>query len=246
MNRSAPAAADAAVPHLSTHEFRDSHILAEAMAERVATRLRAGIAVHDRASLAVSGGRTPVRFFDQLSRHPLDWAKVSVTLVDERWVDQHSERSNAALVKKHLLRHHAASANFVPLYVPTATPEEGLAAAIAQVGGLPPPFDAVILGMGDDGHTASFFPGGDHLAEALDLAGTQILLPMRAAGAGEPRITFSLPALLGTRELILHIEGQSKRQVLDQARRGVDQGAQYPVGAVLRQTRVPVSVFWCP
>lgn len=232
--------------NIATHSFTDCHALAAALAERVAQCLREGIAQRGSALLAVSGGSTPKHFFEQLSHVALDWSRVSVTLVDERWVDEGSDRSNAALVKAALLRNQAAAATFVPLYNGAETPEQGIAAQPSAIDALPLPFDAVILGMGGDGHTASFFPGGDRLADALDLEGKARLLPMRAEGAGEPRITFSLPALLQTRALFLHIEGDAKRRVLADARLGLGEGSHYPIRAVLEQSRVPVTVYWCP
>jgi 6-phosphogluconolactonase len=232
--------------NVATHSFTDCHALATALAERVAQCLREGIAQRGGSLLAVSGGSTPKHFFEQLSHAVLDWSRVSVTLVDERWVGEHSDRSNAALVKSMLLRDQAAAATFVPLYNGAQTPEQGIALRPSAIDALPLPFDAVVLGMGGDGHTASFFPGGDHLAEALDLDGSARLLPMRAAGAGEPRITFSLPALLQTRALFLHIEGDAKRRVLADARLGLGEGNHYPIRAVLEQSQVPVTVYWCP
>jgi 6-phosphogluconolactonase len=100
--------------------------------------------------------------------------------------------------------------------------------------------------MGDDGHTASFFPGGDHLAEALDLNGGARVLPMRAPAAGEPRITLSLPTLLDTRALFLLVTGEKKRDMLADVRLGLGASQDYPVHAVLTQQRVPVAVYWCP
>ncbi|QNK03344.1 6-phosphogluconolactonase [Dyella telluris] len=232
--------------NVTTHDFPDGHALAAALAEQIADRLRAGIAERGHALLAVSGGSTPKRFFEQLSRQSLDWAKVQVTLVDERWVPESNERSNAAMVKAMLLQHDATAAQFVPLYSDAPTPEAGLVTVRARLASLALPFDAVILGMGNDGHTASFFPGGDRLPEALDLNNAARVLPMRAPGAGEPRITFTLSALLDTRALFLHIEGEAKRQLLADAQQGAGEAVNFPVRSVLTQPRVPVSVYWCP
>lgn len=231
---------------VTTHGFTDCHTLAQVLAERIGDQLRAGISERGQALLAVSGGSTPIHLFERLSNIALDWSKVQITLVDERWVPDTDERSNARMVKQRLLQHAAAAAQFVPLYDSAPTPEAGLTEVEARVGALPLPFDAVILGMGSDGHTASFFPGGDHLAAALDLTGTAHVLPMHAPGAGEPRITFTLPALLRTRALYLHIESEAKRDLLADARLGLGEAANYPVRAVLTQNQVPVAVYWCP
>ncbi|HEV2681553.1 MAG TPA: 6-phosphogluconolactonase [Rhodanobacter sp.] len=232
--------------NVTTHSFTDCHAQAVALAERIAERLRTALTERGTAVLAVSGGSTPKDFFACLSREKLDWAKVQVTLVDERWVPDSDDRSNAKLVKSLLLQHAASVAQFVPLYTGAATPEEGLVAASARIDALPLPFDAVVLGMGDDGHTASFFPGGDHLAEALDLEGHARVLPMRSPAAGEPRITLSLPTLLETRALYLLVTGEKKRDLLADARLGLAAAQNYPVRAVLTQSRVPIAVYWCP
>lgn len=232
--------------NVTTHSFTGCHAQAVALAERVADRLRSGIAERGHALIAVSGGSTPKDFFSQLAQQKLDWARVQVTLVDERWVPESDPRSNAQLVKSLLLQHEAAAAAFVPLYTDTATPEHGLAATTARIDALALPFDVVVLGMGDDGHTASFFPGGDHLAQALDLDGKARVLSMRAPDAGEPRITLSLPTLLETRALYLLVTGEKKRDLLADARLGLGAAQDYPVRAVLTQTRVPVAVYWCP
>jgi len=228
---------------MELRSFTGRDDLASALARFVADALEHRIRRDGKAALAVSGGRTPTRFFEALAGERLPWSDVVVTLVDERWVDEDSPRSNAALVRRHLLHGPAGAAEFVPLWRPVPTPEDGLSAVSAAIADLPHPFAAVVLGMGDDGHTASFFPGGDRLAEALDPAGTAPVLPMRAPGAGEPRITLTLPLLLAADRVAIHVEGDGKMAVLDAARAG-DDVAEMPIRAVLRAAHPP-AVFWC-
>lgn len=234
------------LPAVTTHNFTDGNAQATALAACIAERLRAGLEARGHAVLAVSGGSTPQAFFACLAEEPLDWARVQITLVDERWVSADSPRANARLVQSTLLQHAARRADFVPLYTGAATPEAGLAEAAARINALPSPFDAVVLGMGDDGHTASFFPGGDHLDAALDPHNHAAVIPMRAPTAGEPRITLTLARLLETRALYLLISGAHKREVLADAQLGLGVAQHYPVRAVLTQKRVPVAVYWCP
>lgn len=213
------------------HDFENREALARALADRVARGLSRAISRKGDAVLAVSGGTTPALFFDHLSREEISWDKVTITLVDERQVGEESARSNARLVKQKLLLNRAASAHFVPLFH-----NEMAASALVP--------DVVVLGMGDDGHTASFFPGGDRLAEALDTRTTLAILPMVAAGAGEPRLTFALATLLKAKVLCLHIEGAGKQAVLEKAMGGSDV-MEMPIRAVL-QAGEPLEIFWCP
>lgn len=238
----------AAAPAESTlprHDFATPAELASALARAVAEDLRAGLQSRGRAALALSGGRTPERFLAALAQQALDWSKVTVTLVDDRWVPLDSPRSNEALLRRCLLRGPAAAARLVGLVTRAATPEEGLAEVAARLAAVPRPLDAVVLGMGSDGHTASFFPGGDRLAQAIDPRGTAEVLPMRAPGAGEPRITLTLPLIVAARTVYLHIEGAEKAAVL-QAALGEGPTEDLPLRAVLRHRRSPPEVYWCP
>ena len=223
------------------HSSQDSSHLATALADAVARDLRAAIQARGQAMMALSGGSTPKRFMQELARRDLDWSRVTVTLVDERWVPADHPRSNARLLRDNLLQDKAAAARFVPLYVDAPTPEEGMHAVRQALDTLPLRLDVAVLGMGEDGHTASFFPGGDHLEQALDRASPERVLPMRAAGAGEPRITLTLPVLVEARALYLLIEGDAKRQVLIEA----VQGSPVPIGAVL-EAAPGLEAYWCP
>lgn len=231
-------------PKIQLHTFPDPATLAESLATTVAEDLRNALAVRGIASLALSGGNTPKHFLQALSRQILPWRNVVATLVDERWVPESNERSNARLLRENLLSAAAAEARFLPLYRATPEPGQALPEIERDLAALPSPFDALVLGMGNDGHTASFFPGGDRLADALDPATTARVLPMRAPGAGEPRITLTLPPILAARHLYLHIEGAEKRHVLDAAVAGVGEGAGYPIRDVLQHAALPVQVFY--
>ncbi len=225
------------------NELPNPDALANSLAEYVARALRSRLAQNGAAALAISGGTTPVKFFQALSKSPLNWAAVTITLVDDRWVPDSSPRSNAGLVRQHLLQGEASAATFVPLVNGAETPEAGLAAADEAISKLRP-FTAVVLGMGTDGHTASFFPSGDHLDQALAPTRGQNVETMRAEAAGEPRITLTLPVLLEAGYVALHIEGTAKRQVLEAARQP-GPVEDMPIRAILARDPAP-DIFWSP
>jgi 6-phosphogluconolactonase len=225
------------------HEFAKPEALAKTFAGRISDVLTDAIEARGKALLAVSGGTTPIHLFKVLSETDLDWRQVTITLVDERFVPPTSPRSNEGLARRDLLRGKAASANFVGLYHEAATVEEAARKAEAALASLPYPFDFVVLGMGPDGHTASFFPDDPDLARPLDLSGKRIVLPIHATSAGEPRLTFSLPKLIEARHLALHIEGADKKQVLDRA---LGEGPLLPIRAVIDAAKKPVEIYWAP
>lgn len=226
-------------------EFADAAALAASLADEVAAHLETAIRDRGTASIAVSGGSTPKKFFEALATRDIDWSKVTVTLVDERFVPADSPRSNHLLVSAHLLKDKAAAAKFIPLYYEAPSIDEAAVIATEKTSGIGNPFDVAILGMGGDGHTASFFPHGNNLARALDLSGPRGVLTMQAEGAGEERLTFSFASLSDARFLALHIEGQGKKDVLEKAKAGSDE-TDMPIRAVLNRAASPLQIFWAP
>ena len=225
------------------HRFEDRQVLAEALGLRIAGDLRSAIAGRGTASLVVSGGSTPRPFFEHLSRQPLAWERLRVTLADERWVSADHPDSNERLVRESLLVGAAGAATLIGLKTPEETPEEGREACERALAAIPRPFDVVVLGMGDDGHTASLFPGTPELGDELNPGTERTCLAVRPREAPHPRMSLTSAALTAGRRLVLHLTGESKWQVY---RRALEAGpvTELPVRAVLRSGRA--EVWWAP
>jgi 6-phosphogluconolactonase len=208
---------------------------ADAAAFDIGRRLAEALKTRGRASLVATGGRSPGPVFDRLREvKGVDWSRVVVTLSDERCVDPADPASNARGVRERLLVGAAARAHLLPLW-----PEPDPAALRALA-----PFDAVMLGMGEDGHVASLIPGDPGLPAAMNLASERLTVSV-PAGLGRPpvaRISLTLSALLQARAIFLLIAGDAKREVVLNARAGAD----LPVKALVSQSRVPVRVLWSP
>lgn len=227
------------------HRFPDRQALAAALAGEIKVDLEEAIAARGAGSLVVSGGRTPTLLFTLLRGEKLDWTRVWVTLADERWVETTAEASNERLVRETLLAGPAAAAHFVGLKNPAPTPEAGADWASRALTRVPHPFDVVVLGMGEDGHTASLFPGSLALARGLDPGAPPACIAVNALVAPHARVSLNLPALLDARRIVLHIEGDKKWEVYQRARTP-GTAAEMPVRAVLQQKEVPVDVYWSP
>lgn len=229
--------------HWRWQAFDSREALAEALAASIAASLADAAAAGGRGVLAVSGGTTPKRMFGALSREAIDWATTVVTLCDERFVPPDSPRSNEGLVMRELLQNAAQAARFVPLFRPTATVEDAAAESAVALAGIGRALDLAVLGMGEDGHTASFFPDAAELEQALDPAGERTVMVIHAASAGEPRLTLTLPVLAKARRVVLHIEGEGKRETFERALKGEPA---LPIRRMIEASENPVEVFWAP
>lgn len=227
------------------HTAADAATLATNLARFIADRLQAGLAERDRVLLVLSGGSTPVPFFEALSTLPLDWSRVVVTLADDRWVPHDHADSNARLVRAHLLQGPAGAATFVPVSSEAPSPADGQRAIEDELTELPWPAEVTVFGMGGDGHTASLFPHAPELDAALDDAHAPLTLPVGAPALPNvpvPRLTLTRRALLDTRCAVVHCTGAAKRALLEQAS-APGEIAELPIRIVFQQDRVPVHVF---
>lgn len=216
------------------HEYPDREMMMLRVAQRISSELGESLRANGRATLSVPGGSTPGPVFDTLSGVDLDWSQVSVVLNDERWVAEDNPRSNTRLLRERLLRGKAAQAQLIPLYADLPAPEPALQGLID---GLLPhlPISVLLLGMGEDMHTASLFPGADNLEAAL-ASGAPPLMAMRAEAAGEPRITLTAPVLRAALRVHVLITGAPKRAAIERAAKLPAREA--PIACVLDQAQV--------
>jgi 6-phosphogluconolactonase len=226
---------------LNLETFPSAEAAASAAAEAIAARL----APPGPRRMVVTGGRTPGPAYDRLARTDLDWPRIALTLSDERFVSPDSPQSNERLVRERLLQGHAAGARFVPLKGPGPTPQDDAARAESAIRDLLP-FDVALLGMGEDGHFASLFPGAPDLAAALDPKGEHLAVGVAEAGVAPyvPRISLTVRPLFDAGLILLLVSGPAKRKLLERVQ--ADPAFAPPVAALLRYAKAPVRILWSP
>lgn len=219
-------------------EYTGQQVAAESLANLVRQQLQQSIRLRGMASLALAGGSTPKLFLQQLGQQKLDWSRVNITTTDERQVSLDHERSNARLINETLLSAGNARQSFMAM-------NQGwsLSELTEQFKKYFIPLDICVLGMGDDGHTASLFPGVD---EDLLLPNSQALIAeVQPPGDLEARFTLTARALLMAPSMHILIHGENKKQVLDQAIKA-GEVAQMPVRCILRQANARVMIHYAP
>ena len=198
----------------SRQNFSSRVELDRALARKISEQLSAGLLAKGSASLVVSGGSTPKGLFAALSQTELDWESITVLLADERWVDETHEDSNSAMVKTLLLQNAAQEANWIDFGAGSPDVEGKLQQvneSLADLG----TFDVVILGMGNDAHTASLFPCAIELDEGLTTQNDALMT--QPTTAPHRRLSLSKKRLLDTKLGVIHIVGASKLEVFDNA-----------------------------
>lgn len=230
------------------HHHPDVDALAAAVAAQLRDACADALQARGRATLALAGGRTPFPIYRALAAAPLDWSRAIALPGDDRCVAHDHPASNVAA-----LRQAFAGADGLAveaLTAPDGDPAASLARARTVLAPLHAiPFDAVVLGMGEDAHTASLFPGAAALPDAMALDASEdafALVPdPLPPEAPFPRITLGLARLLRARSLHLLVTGTRKREVLRAAQAAYDPVLR-PISAVLHAPAATVQIHWCP
>ncbi|MCF2858268.1 6-phosphogluconolactonase [Pseudoalteromonas sp. SMS1] len=234
---------------LLNEKFFDSKDeMTEHLASLLENTLSSALNKDGQASMLVSGGSSPAPAYKRLSSLELDWSKVTVAMVDERWVEPSHEKSNEAFINATLLQNNAATAHFVTMKNSAESAEQGRNEVENQYQSLKQPFDVTILGMGPDGHTASLFPNAAGLEAALETE--QLVCAINAiqsevTGSITERMSLSLNGIANTQHAILLISGNAKRDIYEEAKKP-GSALDVPLRAVLGLPDLKLSVFWCP
>lgn len=229
--------------HMHSYESQTQWTWGAAVA--ISSALARDLQQRPRARLLLSGGSTPAPVYEALSKAPLDWDRVDVALVDERWLLPDDPDSNSRLIRESLLRNNAAKARFENITRPGRSIEEAVNAANLHAQAAP---GVIALGMGEDGHTASLFPRMQNLDAALSSPNAYVQADATGcAGAGKflRRITLTPAGLAPAHTRLLLIRGESKRKLLDRVLDGSDPH-EYPARVAFLTPGAPLHIHWCP
>lgn len=228
---------------LQEHSCENRQDASKLAADRIAKRLQLDLESQHEASIVVSGGSTPQGCLDILSTTALLWERIYVVPSDERWVPPDHAASNEKMIRETLLKDHAANAMFQSLYAGGTSARDHCATLANELDALPLLYSSVLLGMGEDGHFASLFPDAAKLADGLDIDSVSRCLAVETRASPHPRITLTLSTLVRSKEIVLLLFGEAKREILQKAKL-FDHA--YPVSRLLQQNRAPVHVIWAP
>lgn len=223
-------------------KFENRDALVTHLKEDIINALASGISSRGKASMLLSGGTTPGTLYQAMSKSELDWEKVWFAPTDERWVAPDHVDSNEKLIRDTLIQNNASAAHYIGLKSMSNNPRDGQKEAEQIINQLPRPFDVVLLGMGDDGHTASLIPNLKGTQYALDENCCDLCAPIITENGSVDRMTMTLNCLLNTKNVILYFYGKKKLAVFEQAKN--KKSPTFPVSHLLHQNKVPVTLYW--
>ena len=215
----------------------------ESLCDALIESIQKNINEKQACSLAVAGGNTPKPLYERLSKQTIAWDKVNLTLTDERWVEPSDVSSNQNMVWHSLIQNQASEVNFIPLKNPHMTALAGEDECGAILKQSIPMLDVVVLGMGEDGHFASIFPGLEDTQKLLDVNSQEICSAVQPEGR-EARMSLTLSYILKAKYTYLFITGEEKKRIIDNIVEKNRVDVQYPVSALLLQNTCPVQIYW--
>ena len=216
--------------------------LEELLAAEVSSILQKEIDEFGDASLLVSGGSTPKGFFEALSVKDMEWNKVHISLVDERFLPDGAADQNGTTVKKYLLSNHASKAKFYPHVKNPIDLMDSLTQFKKSIASIRKPFTVVVLGMGNDGHTASFFPDSDELKEVMDPNNENRVMIVNTPSSPYPRTTFTFRELIDAKFRFLHFYGEEKQKIYKEALQHSGY-TPYPIQMFLNDSDHPIKLY---
>lgn len=224
------------------NKFDSRDELQDVLKNDVINGLSAGLVEKGKASMLLSGGSTPGPLYKALSQQQLNWNNVWFAPTDERWVEPDHADSNEKLIRETLLQNNAKAAHYISLKSEGNDPFTGQEQSNNNIATLPLPFDIVLLGMGEDGHVASLFPGLEDTSAAMDDKCVNFCQGIRRGGGDVDRMTMTLNSLMKAKKIILLFYGLKKLAIFEQAK--LSKTADLPVSYLLHQHQVPVSLYW--
>ena len=224
------------------YSTNNSESLAEDLSQSIGEILTEAIKKRGRASIAVSGGSTPIPLFKEFSLLNIDWKKVDLTLVDDRWVDSKNTDSNELLVRTHFIKNKASKVNFIPLKNDSKTAKDGQKISEEMLKNITLPFDVIVLGMGSDGHTASLFPCSEELSEGMNLNNLNCLISTSPKTAPYERLSLTARVIIDAKNVFLHLNGSNKLHTLESAMEYQD-SSKMPIYTFLENG---LSIYWSP
>lgn len=221
--------------------FSSTDRLDASLSDEISTLLALAVEARGAATLVVSGGNTPKAMLEALSRKEIQWSNVTVLLADERWVATDDERSNERMVQRSLMQNEAEKATFIGYYSSAVDASFAPIQLEGKLHVLDNPIDVLLLGMGEDGHTASLFPCADNIDELLSPTGLMKTAFVRPKTAADDRITLSFPVLTKARHVFLHFKGDLKKEIFQKI---VSGNLSVPLGRVFDASSGKIGLYW--
>jgi 6-phosphogluconolactonase len=225
--------------------YNDEESFNHSVESNISYLLSKAIEERGQATFLVSGGKTPKPLYRSLSNTNLFWNQVNIATVDERWVATDDKLSNEQFIRSNLLQNNAKSAIFHGMKTDAKHATDAIDDINKTYASFDAPFDITVLGMGNDGHTASLFPRANDLNESSSICQSIQMNNSEQTTEVNERVTLTVTSLLQSKVIFLLLRGKEKLTTYQKAMSGTDV-FEMPIRAILQQNKIPVVVNWAP